>query len=231
MWMTIMLACALGAPGGGKAQERSWWVFIEHTKVQAMLSQAESEEMMKAHLGNSRRLYDLKRLTVAGPMRDPGGTRRGIVLLTVKSRRDVDESFKPDPFFQHGIFTAHVVPLKPDFGEVLRVTGADADSIEENRLVVLERLENGALPKQPAGTPHRDAIRDGASAGLAFHAVATSGDAVREIALFRGTDDKKIQAWLDGDPWVKSGRWKATVYPQWLARNCLPQNPTPVAVK
>jgi hypothetical protein len=203
--------------------ERFYWIFIERTKKQVTLTETQSQEMMKGHLGNFGRLFDLGKLRVAGPMRDPQQTRRGIVLLTVKAPDEIDESFKPDPFFQQGIFSAYSVPMRLDFGDILKVTDENRNSIEENRLVVLERNPEA----KGARWEDRDAIRDGAAAGLAFHAKATSNNSVREIAIFRGTNDRAIEAWLAGDPLVRSRALKATIYPQFLGKGVLPENPRP----
>jgi hypothetical protein len=230
MFTTILTACALSGVqiSPAPSMERFWWVFIERTKVEAKLSEEESKQMMQAHLGNFDRLHKLNKLQLAGPLRDPLKTRRGIVLLTVKTRKEVDESFKPDPFFQRGIFAGQVIPMRADFGEILRNTGPDANDIEENRLVVFERAADS---KDVRGHAGRDPIRDGAAAGLAFHAKSTSDNSVQEIAIFKGKNDSGIEAWLATDPLLKSGALKATVYTQWLGKGCLPEDPKPVSYR
>jgi hypothetical protein len=231
MFTIAMAVCALfgAAESTNKGAERFWWVFIERTPLQVTLTESQSQEMMNAHLGNFRRLFGLKKLALAGPLRDPEQKRRGIVLLTVGPREEITESFKPDLFFQQKIFSAHAIQMKPDFGQILRNEGPDSNSIEENRLVVFERGKDQRADDMDKIGPARNAIRDGAASGLAFHAVATGGDRVREIAVFRGKNDEAIGKWLQGDPAVASGALKATVYPQFLGKGFLQTNPSRVS--
>jgi len=195
-----------------------WWVFLEEPKIEVKASKEESAKMFEGHIGNFKRLGKLGKLEIAGPVADPQKAIDGIVVLTVNSVSEVHESFLRDPFVQHKMLVVRAVPMKHDFGRFTPVQVEGKVTMEEDRLVLLE--SDAPLPREKT-----DRIREGVKAGLVYHATGTGDDRIREVAMFKGADDKGIEAWIASDPWVKSGILRARVMPQYLVKGTLPDKP------
>jgi len=203
-----------------KQPDKVWWIFLERTKTPLVVPKEEADHMQESHIGNFKRLFGLKKLLCAGPLQDaPGGNKRGIVVLTVGSLKAVKDCFLPDPYVQGNILNAHAIPMEVKFGR-FELVKADPNGIEENRLVVF--TASHPLTRE-AGDTHWSYVCDtGPNNRLSFAASSTKDDEIVQVALFRGTNDAELQAWLDADPIVKSGVLRATIYPQWLAKGTLP---------
>lgn len=195
-----------------------WWVFLERTKTPLRVSKEEGDKLQAAHIGNFKRLFKLKRLIAAGPLDDiPGGTKRGIVVLTVASRKDVQDCFIPDPYVQANVFNVHAIELSVKLGR-FELEKMDPNGIEENRLVVFTAAYS--LSKEASEAHWKYLSGLGGLSRPSFGAGANEEDDIRGVALFRGKAD--LQPILDDDPIIKSGVLKATIYPQWLAKGTLP---------
>ena len=216
---SLVVLVAQAAEIQGAAPSKVWWVFLERTKTPLTVSNEEGEKLQAAHIGNFKRLFGLKRLVGAGPLQDvPGGTKRGIVVLTVADLKAVQHCFLPDPYVQGHIFDVHAIPMDVLYGR-FEVTNIDSEGIEENRLVVF----TSSFPVSSEATnAHWNYVTSaGGSLKLRFAAASAGKDPVQGVAIFKSVDDSALQAWLDQDIVVKSGVLKATVFPQWLGKGSL----------
>lgn len=222
MVATLALAGLLLSPSmpvQGQSVDLYWWIFVDSVKPRPQIADSEMGTLLQGHLGNLRRLYHAGKLKIGGPMRDPEGVHAGCALLTVKSRKDVDAAFAQDPFFKRGVMRAHPVPMRSDFGRINAVEAGDPNHLEEDRLVVFSWV------KKSGHATRRDAIRNGARVGMVFHGFTTNSDSVREIAFFHGANDAAIKSWLAGDPLVKSGKLRASIYPQFVSEGAFSKRP------
>jgi uncharacterized protein YciI len=78
-----------------------WWINLVSGDNKTKLSDEDASRMQKEHIGNLERMGKEGKALAAGPFGD--GTRlRGIVVMTVQTRADVDAEFKNDPFVKNG---------------------------------------------------------------------------------------------------------------------------------
>lgn len=201
----------------------SYFVFLVTGKNPPKASPEDIQKYQTAHIDNFKRLFGEKKLMTAGPCADPEKTKRGIVVLAVKSEKEISECFKPDPYVSMGFMEVKAMKMTVHFGQI-NTNNIDPNGIEENRIVVFSA---GAVVADSTGVraarqKHLDHIRNaGAKAGLAFYASLGDSADLRAVALFKGKDDEKISAWIKKDPLVKNGTLKAVKFPQWLGKGVL----------
>lgn len=201
----------------------TFFIFLVKGKNPPQATQDEIGKYQMAHIENFKRLHAEGKLATAGPLADPTQHKRGIIVLTVKSKSEIPPLFEPDPYVAKGFMDVEALPLSIEFGKI-NTSGIDPAGIEENRIVVFTA---GALNSDSASTRlarlrHLDHIRkDGTKSGLAFYASLSDSPDIRAVALFRGKKDKEILDWIKKDPLVKNGTLKATKMPQWLSKGVL----------
>lgn len=201
----------------------TYFVFLVTGKNPPKASPEEIQKYQMAHIDNFKRLFGENKLMTAGPCADPEKTKRGIVVLAVKSEKEIAECFKPDPYISMGFMEIKAMKMTVQFGQI-NTSDIDPNGIEENRIVV---FTSGAVTAdssslRAARRKHLDHIRAaGSKAGLAFYASLSDSADLRAVALFKGKDDEKILAWIKKDPLVKNGTLKATKFPQWLGKGVL----------
>lgn len=200
-----------------------WWIFLVKGDGPRPAEESKLQEMQNAHIGNFKRLFAAKKLVAAGPLQDPTKFKRGIVVLTVGNKAEVQESFLPDPYVQGKIMEVVTHRVHVEFGH-FETQKIDPEGIEENRIVIFTKNPNppaGPYAKSTQGRHLEHVRKDGKKAGLSIYLTVKDDPEVVGIALFKGKDDAAIQEWLDSDPQVKPGFWVATKMPQWLAKGVL----------
>ncbi|XHS79124.1 hypothetical protein ACFJGW_03920 [Burkholderiaceae bacterium UC74_6] len=133
-----LLALSALAPLSAWAQapRRDWFIFLERGKP-SPADKAEVQRMMGLHLGNFMRLFNEGTLDAAGPMRDPSGLKRGIVVVKAATRDELMSYFQPDEFVRDGFMTVNAAPAR-----ALKVLRRDIDpnaGIEEARIALVPR--------------------------------------------------------------------------------------------
>jgi uncharacterized protein YciI len=198
----------------------TFFAFLVTGKNPPKATQEEIQTYQKAHIDNFKRLFAERKLSTAGPLSDPTKFKRGILVLTVKTKGEIAPLFVPDPYVSKGFMELQAFPITVEFGGV-NTTNIDPNGIEENRIVVFSVVK-GALPDPELATRQREYARSGSrSAGLAFYATAGDSPEIKAVALFKGKDDAAIQAWIDASPFVKSGTWTAVKMTQWIGKGVL----------
>jgi uncharacterized protein YciI len=211
--------CAMTATGQQPFPEPSFFGFLVTGKNPPKATKEEIQTYQRAHIDNFKRLFELRKLATAGPMADPDKTKRGILVLTARTKEEIPPLFVSDPYVSKGFMELQLHPIKVEFGRI-NTEGIDPSGIEENRIVIFTapkdaRLDRGAIAKQ------REYVRAGSqSAGLAFYAASTDESEIRAIALFLGKNDDAIQRWADASPLASSGV-KPVKMPQWLGKGIL----------
>lgn len=216
-----LVAAAFAVPQG--QPKHLWWVFLVRGDGPRPKEDKDLEAMQAAHIGNFKRLFGEKKLIAAGPMKDPTQFKRGIVVLTVKTKQDVMDCFKPDPYVQGKIMNVEVHPITVAFGH-LETEKIDPEGIEENRIVIFSpnpKPSIGPYSHSSRSRHMQHVLKDGKKAGLSFYASVENDPNIVAIALFKGKDDAAIQEWLDADVMLKQGAWIVTTMPQWLAKGVL----------
>ena len=202
--------------------EVTWWIFLNQGKHPGKATQSQLSEMQQAHLGNFKRLFGMNKLAAAGPVGDPTGFKRGIIVLTLPESEQVMSNFGPDPYVQGGFLDVEAARIRVEFGKLEREE-IDPEGIEENRLVYFTAAKalRSSIPTNSLMQGHLESLAAGKSVGLAFFGRTRDHASFDAVALFRGKDDKGIDAWIAENPYVKAGIWRAHRIPQWISKGVL----------
>jgi uncharacterized protein YciI len=126
-----LTACAAAPP-----PRRDWFVFLE-SGVPTPDDREAVMRMQRGHIANFKRLFDAGQLQAAGPLRDPAGRKRGIVLVRASSIEELRGYFTGDDYVRLGHMTLQAVPATVH--QPLRTAGIDTSAIEEVRIVMVAR--------------------------------------------------------------------------------------------
>jgi uncharacterized protein YciI len=197
-----------------------WFVFLVKGDGPRPKDQAKLEDMQKAHIDNFKRCFAANKLIGAGPLNDPTQFRRGIVLFYFPSKKDVIESFKPDPYVQSGIMNVEAHPWNAP-RDSIRTELPDPDAIEENRLFLLTPL-NSEVPSENLLKRQDNYILAVLKSGvLASGGRFEDGDGKTSVMLGKGTDSDQALKVLQKSPLVVEGFVKVESMPLWMARGVL----------
>lgn len=127
-----------GIMSGYQQKKEFYFVFLVTGPTKPPPDENEVNAMQKAHLGNFGKRFNEGKLVAAGPMRDPGKTRRGIVVLTPNKGEDPKKLFAGDPYVENRIMDAVMYKWKP-VGEF--AAPPDPNSIVEHRLILIHRSD------------------------------------------------------------------------------------------
>ena len=227
----LMLAGAAacgGLPGLSQAQPVAgaavdpatlplWFAFLE-TGRHTPPDQEAVMAMQRAHIANFQRLFGLGILRGAGPLRDPGRLKRGIVVLRAASLAAMPALFEPDPYVREGhmVLNAQQAVAQP----ALRTEGIDASGVVEGRIVMLGRPEVAPTAQQALAA--QAALRGLVDRGVLGAWYTLAAGPLAEVLFARSTDDSALAAALQAHPGVAEGSVSLAIWPQWLSRGVLP---------
>jgi len=216
----LSLACITGTDLVDKPSP-TFFGFLVTGKNPPKASSEEISKYQNEHIANFKRLFDADKLTTAGPMADPEKKKRGIVVLSVAKKEEIHSLFLPDPYVSKGFMELEVYPIKVEHGK-LNTSGIEPKGVMENRIVLLMRSSEDLRISDADHKMHvAHAKRQPGESGLAFYASIHESKSLMGVALFRGVNEKAIDAWLAEDPLVKTGLIKAIRMPQWLSKGVL----------
>jgi uncharacterized protein YciI len=182
--LSSALAGALLAPWAArvKAQtqadpdSRPWWFVFLETGRKTPDDKAAVQAMQVGHIDNFKRLHGEKKLFAAGPLRDPSGLKRGIVVVRAESPDMLASYFQPDAYVREGYMVLNAAQATVHKGLISE--GIDPNGIEEVRIVLVPR---------PAGNADAAAVQ------------------ARHAQLRRLLDDGTLGAWytLHSGPWAE----------------------------
>jgi uncharacterized protein YciI len=199
----LLGSAALAGCAAVPAPRRDWFIFLE-IGVPTPDDREAVMRMQRGHLDNFTRLFEAGRLQAAGPLRDPAGFKRGIVLVRAASMEELRGYFGADDDVRLGHLALNAVPAttrKP-----LHTDGIDATTIEEVRIVMVAR---GADEDRLRGLLRGPLERGSFGAWYSLE----SGP-IAEV-LFARTDAPGL------DTALAALGPAATVWPQWLGKGVL----------
>lgn len=215
---------ALATPAPA-ADDRPWWFVFLETGRKTPDDKAAVQGMQKGHIDNFKRLHGEKKLFAAGPLRDPSGLKRGIVVVRAASRSLLDTYFEPDAYVREGYMTLNAAQATPHRGLVSE--GIDPSGIEEVRIVLVARpadapAAGGTTASRTAAGQARHAqlqrLLDEGTLG-AWYTLHSGPWA--ELLFARTNDTAAVQAALA--PFVAAGPpVDVQVWPQWLGKGVVP---------
>ena len=211
--LTALLGLPLLDPLDGRAAQarQSWFIFLETGRKTPDDKEAVSA-MQRGHIANFVRLFDLGALQAAGPMRDPAGLKRGIVIVQADSREELTSYFQPDDYVREGYMTLNATPARVN--KTLNTTGIDTTSIEEGRIVMIGRDASAPTPEmQKARSAMLQALVERGTFGAWY--TLESGP-LAEVLFTRSNDTEALREALSGYPDLAASSLE--IWGQWLSK-------------
>jgi uncharacterized protein YciI len=215
--------------GRDAAHVPMWWIFFTQGDNKTPLPKEEAATMQAGHIANLVRMYNEKKSPMAGPFGERG-PMRGVVVLGVKNRADVDTEFKEDPFVKAGY-------LKVEAHRWLAPRGAFGKPEEPTSMAKFQfvLLKKGPNWKEAASNP--SSAEQKAHVGY-IHKLYEQGEIVlagpfqeagdlQGLVIFAGEDGEKTQRLISKDPHVEAGQLVAERKLLYIGKGVL--NPKPAA--
>lgn len=209
MLLAALAGCA-STPVSAPPQEQDWFIFLESGK-KTPDDKVRVAQMQRGHLENFKRLFGEKKLVAAGPLRDPSGATRGIVVVKAPDRATLESYFQPDEFVRDGFMTLIAAPVR--VMKPLSTEGIDANSIEEVRIVLVMRT--GARDDFATRVRVSQAVESGLF-GAWYH---MQEGIIGDVLFTREKDAAAIRIALGwGDSGNRGTTPSVTIWPQWLSK-------------
>ena len=224
---TAIFTIALGystLAGAAPAQEsddtrmRLYWIFLATGRSVDGVAEHDIARMQKEHLANFGRLAGEGKLLTAGPMRDPEGVLRGIVIIKAPDREAVNRMFEDDPYVTKGYMKVETHEARIDHGQFVAIVTPEA--LEEFRIVILSEPKDVDRPKKERREVQTDYVANLAGAGtilLSSTFVGQSGR--RSVWITKAQDNLKRLA--DAAPGVADGVLEYRIFPLYLGKGSL----------
>lgn len=209
-WLSaLLLAGCVSSHESSIMADRTWFILLETNKP--VPDKVLGETMQRGHIANFKRLFDLQKLSAAGPLQDPSGLTRGIVVVAAPSMPVLQSYFQPDQYVRDGYMALNVVPClvhKP-----LNTTGIDPNGIEEVRIVQIMRT-----PDEQASRRDRLVLKELVANGSIGAWYSPETGPVAEILFSRTTDNKKLLELIQQPAGGFSAGREIKVWRQWLSK-------------
>jgi uncharacterized protein YciI len=184
-----------------------WFMFFVQGENRTPLPKEDATRLQREHIGNLTRLWDEKKALAAGPFGERGPLR-GIVVLTVKERKDVEAEFREDPFVKAGY-------LKPEIHRWLAPRSAfgmpdEPPSMAKFQFVILKKGPSwsaaAAVTNSPEQIAHAAYVRSLQEQGLVVAGPLQDAGDLQGLLIFAGEDAEKVNGLVAKDPHVVAGR-------------------------
>lgn len=220
---TVVAACltSLGAATAEEKEEagaKLYWIFLTTGKSTQGVPADDVRKMQAAHLANFGRLADEGKLLTAGPMRDPEGVLRGIVIVKASNRSAVDRMFDQDPYVEEGYMKVEAYEARMDRGAF--VANIRPESLEELRIVIASdpKEANDSVYELPEGQAEYAAkLWDEGTILLASTFV---GQGTRRFVWIT-KDHDNLQRLVEASPAVAGGGFAYRIIPLYLGKGSL----------
>ena len=203
--------------------QKLFWAFLVTGKPTTGVAREEIEKMQAEHLANFRRLADEGKLLTAGPMTDPDGLKRGIVVLKADNKNDLPEMFKPDPYVQQQYLKIVACEMKFELGQIR--TKITPQGLEEYRIVLLQA--NADAKNEMTEELNEATIKylKGKYTSKELSLSLKLFDAkqpCRQILIFKKAEDEAIiQKTVAEIPAVKDGVWTQSIMPLYMGKGSI----------
>jgi uncharacterized protein YciI len=187
------------------APDDRWFVFLESGRKTPDDREAVMA-MQRGHIDNFKRLFAAGQLFAAGPLRDPVGSKRGIVVVRAATREELAALFQPDAYVREGYMTLNAVPATAH--KPLHTEGIDATKVEEVRIVLVARPSEGG--DDAARQRRLQALVDAGTFGAWY---SLREGPLAEVLFARTTDSNTLRAAVAGLPAAGA----VQIWSQWLS--------------
>lgn len=213
----VLLLSLFSAP---RAEERKlWWIFLETGKPTPPDSAAVTK-MQMAHIANFKRLYGEGKLFTAGPVDDPSGQKRGIILVTAPSLDAIAGLFTLDPYVSNGHMKVNAAACEAILP--IESQAVDPEKIEEVRIVLVHQTDafralSSDLREKAAARFESEVESFAQEASIGSWYRLESGD-VWEVLHSRSLDSDSLAARFRSTDAGRDSLITVEVWPQWLAK-------------
>lgn len=207
--ITVTLAFAAEAVDN----RSTWFIFLESGKKTPADKEA-VQKMQTGHIQNFKRLFAEKKLFAAGPLKDPSGKKRGIVVVKADSKEELLSYFQPDDYVREGYMIANGV--RSVVHKPLNTEGIDPNGIQEERIVQISRpVEKLTGEQQRENHAFIQTLVDNGTVG-AWYTLET-GD-MAEVLFCRTTNTTALESVFAQYPATKTSKASVQIWPQWLSK-------------
>lgn len=211
--LPFVAACAQMAPDPTPKPDGFWFIFLE-TGRKTPDDKALVSKMQQGHIENFKRLFGEQKLFAAGPLQDPSGNKRGIVVVKAPSREVLTTYFQADEYVRDGYMTLNAVPCV--VRRALATEGIDPNAIEEVRIIqVLRSGEGSTRADAKADRAFLQSLIKNGTVGAWYE---TENGPATDVLFSRTTDTKTLQDAFAPHPGIVAGRASVVVWKQWLSK-------------
>ncbi len=195
-----------------------YWIFLTTGRSTDGVPTEDVRKMQKAHIANFGRLADEGKLLTAGPMRDPDGVLRGIVIVRATDRSAVNQMFDQDPYVTEGYMKVVPHEARIDHGGI--VAKVKPETLEEFRIVILSDPKEVSDSKKEPPEGQAGYVANLSEVGTILLASTFVGKGGRRFVwIAKGQDN--LKQLVDGSPAVSDGGLEYRIIPLYLAKGSL----------
>jgi uncharacterized protein YciI len=215
LMLLIAAGCAQVAPmkAAFSSGPTDWFIFLERGKPTPGDKEAVAA-MQKGHIANFEKLFSEKKLLAAGPLSDPSGDKRGIVVVKAPDLDTLKGYFVADQYVRDGYMTINA--RRAVVHKALNSTGIDAKTIEEGRIILIARpsvvLDVDTDKNDKAFLQE---LVDNRVVGAWY---TLQDGPVAEVLFTRMRDNKKLEDVMSRHPSAWAMGIPIAIWPQWLSR-------------
>jgi uncharacterized protein YciI len=210
----FVLAACVHAPQHEAAKpEHVWFIFLEAGE-KTPDDKEKVAQMQRGHIENFKRLFGEQKLIAAGPLQDPGGQKRGIVVVKANSKEDVFRYFAPDEYVRDGYLTLNAEASS--VRKPLATEGIDPSGIEEVRIVQI--LRSGGTDKDGETKANHGFLQKLVDKGTIGAWYSMEEGPVSEVLFSKTADTKMLQDAFLQYPALAPGSANVVVWRQWLGK-------------
>lgn len=196
---------------------RTWFIFLETGRKTPDDKEAVMA-MQRGHIDNFKRLFGEKKLSAAGPLRDPSTLKRGIVVVQARSREELTSYFQPDQYVRDGYMTLNSTPALVRRG--LNTEGIDASGVVEGRIIMISRPAAAqSAEREKAGADFLQSHLDKGTVGAWYR--PDSGP-IADILFAATKDTAALEQAFAAHPSIAAKEATLSVWGQWLSRGVIP---------
>ncbi len=195
------------------SRDGDWFIFLESGKPTPPDKDVVAK-MQAGHIANFGRLFAEQKLFAAGPLVDPSGAKRGIVVVRAPNRDALQRYFDADEYVRDGYLTLNArraVVNKP-----LNTVGIDPKAIEEVRIILVGRPS--LVLDTDTESNAKAFLQQLVDAGVVGAWYTIEDGPVSEILFSRMTDLKRLEETFASHPSAAAMGLSITVWRQWLSK-------------
>lgn len=208
--LLMLASCAHTLMDTSAKADNFWFIFLETGKKTPNDKELVTN-MQRGHIKNFERLFAEQKLFAAGPLQDPTGLKRGIVIVKAPSRDELASYFQLDEYVRDGYMTLNATPCVVHKG--LATEGIDTTGIEEVRIVQLMRPASIGDARANHAFLQSLLDKDTVSAWYTIE----SGP-VAEILFAKTTDTKMLRETFAQNPAAQPDGGGVEIWGQWLSK-------------